>query len=183
LVGGGDLESRVRELPGFEDDPVPVKVESLGSSVASLSAGANHTCAQLQDGAVYCWGYNAMGQLGDNSRVDRHVPTPVVTPGTGLSGVEAGEYELSHLTAISAGAARSCAIQAGAAFCWGTSHGGEIGDGTEAEQRRVPTPVLGLDAGVTAIDAGSGDLVCALANGHAYCWGMGKRTPALVEGL
>lgn len=256
--------------------PVPVRVETLGSSVVAVSAGANHTCAQLQNSTVYCWGYNAMGQLGDNSRIDRHVPTAVIAPGTGLSAVDAGEYQtcaltrddtggaggeggsssesvlcwgqnnidaspmiptaieetsgasvvstggnqacalfgnqiacwginhygviaewtlidksavplvrpdFSGLSAISAGAGRNCAIKKGAAFCWGTNHGGEVGDGTTAEERRSPTPVVGLGSGVTAIDAGGGELACAVANGHAYCWGRPGRTPVLVQGL
>jgi alpha-tubulin suppressor-like RCC1 family protein len=254
--------------------PEPVSVVSLGSSVVALSAGANHTCAQLKNAAVYCWGYNEMGQLGDNSRFDRHVPTPVLAPETGLSAVDAGEYQtcaltpangaggeggsssssvlcwgqnnidgsptiptaieettgttvvstggnhacvlvgneaacwginhngvideqtwvvdsavpqvrpnFSGLSAISAGAARTCAIQQGGAYCWGTNHGGEVGDGSAVEERRSPTPVVGLDKGVTAIDAGGGELACAIANGQAYCWGRPGRTPVLVQGL
>ena len=40
-------------------------------------AGAAHTCALRTDGAVFCWGDNASGQLGDNSTTDRLLPTGV----------------------------------------------------------------------------------------------------------
>ena len=50
--------------------------------------------------------------------------------------------DFSGLSAISAGAARTCAIQHGGAYCWGTNHSGEVGDGSAAEERRSPTPVL-----------------------------------------
>jgi hypothetical protein len=32
--------------------------------VIQLTAGANHTCALMADGHVYCWGSNEYGQLG-----------------------------------------------------------------------------------------------------------------------
>ncbi|MBU1238208.1 hypothetical protein KJ865_00745 [Myxococcota bacterium] len=30
-------------------------------------------------GATYCWGDNEWGQMGDNTAVDKLVPTPVAT--------------------------------------------------------------------------------------------------------
>lgn len=58
-----------------------------------------------------------------------------------------------------------------------------MGDGSTAEERRSPTPVVGLSRRVTAIDAGGGELACAIANGHAYCWGRPSPTPVLIRGL
>ncbi len=39
---------------------------SPGSFVA-VAAGTGHTCARRADGAVYCWGSNANGELGDGA--------------------------------------------------------------------------------------------------------------------
>lgn len=36
----------------------PVDVSGLTSGVTQVSAGSNHTCAQLTDGGLKCWGYN-----------------------------------------------------------------------------------------------------------------------------
>ncbi|MEY3366844.1 MAG: hypothetical protein RIS71_1581 [Actinomycetota bacterium] len=38
-----------------------------GRSARNLVAGANHTCALLDDASVICWGANDFGQLGQNS--------------------------------------------------------------------------------------------------------------------
>ncbi|HKE91305.1 MAG TPA: hypothetical protein VKB45_13295 [Gemmatimonadales bacterium] len=48
-----------------------------GLTFVSLSAGGYHTCGVTPDGAIYCWGANASGQLGDGTQTDRAVPTRV----------------------------------------------------------------------------------------------------------
>ena len=45
----------------------PVEVQGMGSSVTAVAAGAAHTCA-IKSGALYCWGWNLYGQLGDGTR-------------------------------------------------------------------------------------------------------------------
>jgi alpha-tubulin suppressor-like RCC1 family protein len=42
---------------------VPVAVTGL-TNVARIAAGGSHTCAVLADGAVRCWGWGDLGQLG-----------------------------------------------------------------------------------------------------------------------
>jgi alpha-tubulin suppressor-like RCC1 family protein len=39
-----------------------------------------HTCGVTTNGAVYCWGGNQYGELGDGSTTTRLVPTPVAFP-------------------------------------------------------------------------------------------------------
>lgn len=43
----------------------------------ALAFGAAHSCVLRDDGTVWCWGYNAFGQLGDGTVFDRPVPTKV----------------------------------------------------------------------------------------------------------
>ena len=43
----------------------PVDIVALGSNIAGVSTGGNHSCALTAAGGVECWGRNTSGQLGD----------------------------------------------------------------------------------------------------------------------
>lgn len=49
-------------------------VEARISNVVQLTAGAGHFCALDGEGAVWCWGRNDFGQLGDGTTFDRAIP-------------------------------------------------------------------------------------------------------------
>ena len=57
-------------------NPVAAPV-SGGLSFVSLSAGGAHTCGVTPSGAIYCWGANGSGQLGDGTQIDRVAPVRV----------------------------------------------------------------------------------------------------------
>ncbi len=46
-------------------------------SVREVCIGSVHACARTSDGAVYCWGSNQAGQIGDGTRERRLAPTRV----------------------------------------------------------------------------------------------------------
>ena len=56
----------------------PVPVVDLAVGVRGSSAGGYHSCALLGTGAVYCWGDNEYGQLGDGTTTTRLTPVAVV---------------------------------------------------------------------------------------------------------
>jgi alpha-tubulin suppressor-like RCC1 family protein len=98
---------------------VPVSVVGLPPAVA-IAAGYNHSCALVAGGLVYCWGWNAGGQLGDGTRLDKSQPTAV-------SG-------LSEAVAIAGGGFHSCAqTRTGSVLCWGSNDSGQLGDGSTVD--------------------------------------------------
>jgi alpha-tubulin suppressor-like RCC1 family protein len=123
---------------------------------ASVSGGANHTCAVTTTGAAYCWGSNDRGQLGDDTRIDRSVPT-AVSGGLTFASVGAG---YNHSCGVTTG---------GAAYCWGNNDVGGLGDGSYTDSN-VPVAVSG---GLTFASVGTGlSYSCGLTTaGAAYCWG------------
>ena len=139
--------------------PVAVTMPG-GVTFTSLAPGVNHSCALATTGAAYCWGYNVDGRLGDGTTTDRTMPVAVTMPGgVTFESVASGEWH-------------SCALApTGAAYCWGRSVQGQLGDGPLTD-RRTPSAVT-MPGGVTFSAIATGDFhSCGLATtGAAYCWG------------
>lgn len=165
------------------ESPVPVSVEGLIGSVVSVSTGASHTCAVMEYGAVFCWGLNSHGQLGDGSLELRPWPVQVV----GLP---------EAVVQVSAGYTHTCALtQRGSVLCWGDAESVQSAS-TSAYSLSIPLPVVGLPSAVVSISAGL-ESTCALTVvGNVFCWGentfgqLGNRmahhfaaAPSLVSGL
>jgi alpha-tubulin suppressor-like RCC1 family protein len=131
---------------------------------ARLVAGLSHTCALTSTGAAWCWGYNVVGQLGDNSDTDRYTPVEVNLPGgvTGFTSLTAGSYHTCGLS------------NTGAAYCWGYNEFGQLGTDNYATPFSFTPVAVSLPNGVTGfvrIEAGD-DHTCALTStGAGYCWG------------
>jgi len=78
--------------------PEPGSGTSPLEHVAAITAGSQHTCALLENGKVYCWGSNALGQLG---RAEGKIAARPVFSG------------LTDVVAVAAGGWHTCAIRAG----------------------------------------------------------------------
>lgn len=135
------------------------------TNVTAVSAGYAHSCA-VANKVAYCWGFNDVGQLGDDSTTTR----------VGAVAVVYGSSALANVTAISAGNKLSCAIANKQAYCWGGA--GTVGDGTGAASTTAQL-VVSNDTGlpltsVTAIAAGY-DHACAISNKTVYCWGSNSK--------
>lgn len=99
-----------------------------GMSGMSSVAGGGHFSMAMGGGAVYAWGHNVDGQLGDGTNTDRPSPTQV----SGLSGI----------TGIAAGYRHSLALGAGGtAYAWGRNNDGRLGDGTTGVNYWSPTRI------------------------------------------
>jgi alpha-tubulin suppressor-like RCC1 family protein len=61
----------------FTNRTVPVDVSGLASGVAAIAAGVQHACALMSTGQMRCWGFNASGQLGNNTYTRSGVPVVV----------------------------------------------------------------------------------------------------------
>ncbi|MFZ8804962.1 MAG: RCC1 domain-containing protein [Candidatus Calescibacterium sp.] len=90
-------------------------------------SGGEHTCAVKQDGSLWCWGKNEVGQLGDGTTTSKNSPVKIIQ---------------SDVVSVSLGYAFTCAEKTdGSLWCWGDNFYGQLGDGTTAN-RNTPTRVI-----------------------------------------
>ncbi len=118
----------------------PAQVVGL-SGVTAIAGGSLHSLALKTDGAVWAWGGNSHGQLGNGMFSDSGTPVQVI----GLSSVRA----------IAAGWDHSLALKTdGTLQAWGWNFSGQLGNGTFTRDPpygiSLPAPVIGL-SGVMAI--------------------------------
>lgn len=117
--GNGQLGNGTTNTNPFGGKGIPEAVSWGGitepTSIA-VAAGAAHTCVIATGGAVYCWGDNSSGQLGDGTTTSH--PSPVA-----VRSVPA------NATGLALGRDHSCAILVDRSVkCWGGAR--RLGDGT-----------------------------------------------------
>ena len=141
----------------------PVPVAGMASDVEGIAAGGNYSpnfsCA-IRTGALWCWGANDLGQLGNGSMSPSLVPVPVPHLATGVA-------------QVSAGSRHACAVVAGAVHCWGYNAQGQLGDGTLAT-RLEPVAVVNVGGSVASISAGGGHTCAVRLDGVVVCWGSNE---------
>jgi len=150
--GGYRLWATAGTLAGAMSAPFTDRV-----TFTAVSAFGNTSCGVTTTDSVYCWGFNAYGELGDGSTNGARTPVLV---GGGLA-----------FAAVSAGLFHTCGLTAsGAAYCWGDNASGQLGDGSTNQQ---PSPVsVAGELTFSAISAGGGHTCGVTLNRAAYCWGQ-----------
>jgi len=168
------------------DRLVPVRV-SGGLAFVEIAAGGGlgllsawgHTCGRTMENAVYCWGWNEDGQLGDGTSTGRLAPVPV-----------SGDIPFID---IEAGWKHTCGRTAeNAVYCWGRNDVGQLGDLTQ-DTRWTPVRVSG-DLAFVEITSIMQHTCGRTAENKVYCWGWNRDgglgdgttddrlTPVLVSG-
>ena len=139
-------------------------VNSSGTltGITFVSAGEYHSLALRNDGTVWAWGYNAFGQLGNNTTTNSNKAVEVLNS----SGTP-----LSNIVAIAAGENHSLAVDSsGNLWAWGYNAEGQLGDGTttnhlEAEQINLSGTT------VTQVAGGGFYSLAITSTGTVLAWG------------
>ena len=156
---------------------IPVKVKMgeysgnrfLGDNplnpIVSLSAGIYHSMALGNNGTVYTFGWNAYGQLGDNTTSNRSIPVKVLK-GAYVGTTHLGDNPNSRIVSVSAGLSHSIALDAeGAVYAFGENLYGQLGNNTNTNSS-IPVRVLkGTYKGTTYLGDNSSNPGIAISVG------------------
>jgi len=139
-----------------------------GGTITAVSTGKDTTCA-LAGGAIYCWGNNEVGQLGNGTTTNSLLPVAVNTA-TGLAGKTATLLSFSQ---DDNSQGHACTLASGVLYCWGENSNGRLGNGNSTDQSSpvaVATNTGLAGKNITGIATGNNH-TCALASSLGYCWG------------
>jgi alpha-tubulin suppressor-like RCC1 family protein len=186
-VGDGGSSDVSPSTPGVKPDATTdAKPDAAVSEVASsttltgivaLSAGDSFTCALLDSGAIYCWGVNDEGQLGDGK---------VVASGVYGQQKASRVVGIGSATSLASGRNHSCAsLGDGTVSCWGGANDrGQLGTAAPTPGG-APTPLSVASLTDVRRVFVSDETSCAQKNDGAFlCWGAvtdgkGTATPSL----
>ncbi|RLT33238.1 MAG: hypothetical protein DWI54_00240 [Chloroflexi bacterium] len=153
-----------------------------GRTAKTIAAGSYHTCAILDNGSLKCWGFNASGQLGQDT-------TANIGDGSGEMGDSLPAINLgSGRTAVAVAACKrgdldyTCAIlDNGTLKCWGDNGFGQLGQGdmnnrgdSTAEMAALAAVNLGTGIQVTAVAIGAAHSCQILSSTNIKCFGHGQ---------
>ncbi|WP_025617523.1 Ig-like domain repeat protein [Salinispora cortesiana] len=163
---GGGVQPVRRAVAGWFSLALAV---ALSPVIGGSSASAHHQPGSAQhqpastsaiSDAIFAWGGNAGGQLGDGTTDNSSEPLAVRLPAdTTVAAVAAGERHSLALTS------------AGALLAWGSNYEGQLGNGTIVSSGE-PVPVR-LPAGVrvVAVAVGANHSVALTSTGSLLAWG------------
>lgn len=131
----GDNTTRQLSTAMAASSALPVLITSPESpwDVREVAIGQGHICALAADPAtptnnqLWCWGSNALGQLGRSLRDPSDLPLRVQLP--------------APPTAVAAAGSTTCAIAGDKLYCWGSDSNGLLGIGGNGSEVTTPTEV------------------------------------------
>jgi alpha-tubulin suppressor-like RCC1 family protein len=149
------------------------RAQSGSLNVVRVSTSRSFACSLLDNGQLYCWGYNFQGSMGPSATSDISAPSRVDTAaafsGKTITSITEGGFSAGHM----------CAVASNEAYCWGSNTYGQLGDGNgnglfamSPEPVKVANGTGEVMNGRVVTEVVTGDSgSCAIAGGRVYCWG------------
>jgi alpha-tubulin suppressor-like RCC1 family protein len=187
--------------PGVEDNETAVPVQFAGlTGVVAFSAGANHTCASLDDGVTHCHGTSSWGVLGHTAPLVFANVTKLAAGQNHTCAIDdmdqvwcfGGDYagqlglgarwstpnpvelELANVTQVDTHYDFSCAVTtANDLRCWGENSNYQLGDGTTNDRATPVNAAPTLDGTVTSVSVGENHSCVIDDSNQTWCWGHG----------
>lgn len=138
----------------------PVQTVTFATNWKQVACSQSHTAAIKTDGTLWCWGANALGQLGDNTVTARSSPVQTVTFATNWKIVACGNTTMGSIKTD------------GTLWIWGSNASGQIGDNS-ISSRSSPVQTIALGTNWLQIAFGNAHTAAIKNDGTLWCWGLG----------
>ena len=145
----------------YPTEASPVQVGS-DADWSHLCSGGAHSCAVRENGTLWCWGRNFMGELGVGDDEVRAAPEQV------------GEH--ADWQTVQCGSRITCGIREdGSLWCWGFNEQRTVAPNTPEDDEEFGPELVPVQIGEqddwTSVDAGT-DYSCGTREGGTlWCWG------------
>lgn len=142
-----------------------LNAQSVPPRFTSVTAGSAHFCAIDTERAIYCWGDNQWGQLGNHTTVSSPLVPIRIT-------------SLQGFRQVVAGSTHTCALTVdGYPYCWGSDPAGVMGGAAGRDTcTGLPCSTEPMPAAIgrrfDSLTAGF-EHMCGLTAGAVSCWGRG----------
>jgi alpha-tubulin suppressor-like RCC1 family protein len=153
-----ELKTKIMKLKLLSIVLFFISVPTLQSqcSYNQTTTGAAHNLAIYSDGALWAWGNNSYGQLGDGTNIDKNTPTKI-----GIN---------TTWNSISSNSHHNLGIKNdGTLWAWGRNNHGQLGDGTNVD-KNTPTQI-GTDTNWSTISIGHFHSLALKNDGTLWAWG------------
>ena len=139
----------------------PVTTFAGGTNWKQVACGGFHTAAIKTDGTLWTWGWNNVGQLGDNTATIKCTPVTTFAGGTNWKQVDGGY----HIAAIKTD---------GTLWTWGRNTLGQLGINNTTTP--ICTPVTTFAGGTNWKQVSCGSLHTAAIKTDGTLWTWGQNT-------
>ena len=146
-----------------------------------VSIGYSYTIAIKDDGTLWAWGKNSIGQLGNGTTIQQLTPIQISAATDWIQvSASAGNFTLALKNN-------------GVIYAWGNNGNGQLGDGTTIN-KTTPTIISGINTAIQ-ISVGFDHSLALLSDGTVKAWGknvygqlgdgstVDKWTPITVPGI
>ena len=137
----------------------PVTTVAGGTNWKQVTIGYVHASAIKTDGTLWTWGSNSLGQLGDNTTVNKSSPVTTVAGGTNWKQVACGAYQTAAIKTD------------GTLWTWGSNFGGALGDNTTVSKSSPVTTVAG-GTNWKQVSGGREHITAIKTDGTLWSWGL-----------
>ncbi len=161
--GSGDAGELGNGSTASASMPTPVVGLPSGARFTALASSWEGSGALLANGDYYNWGYNAAGQLGNDSTANSSVPVKVDLPGPVAKVFQGGSGSKNGQTVA--------LLRGGDTWAWGDNDRGQLGIGS-LRSSEVPVKVH-VPQGVTFVKVSSGGYASygIEQSGRLWAWG------------